>query len=375
MLPDIAQGFQVREATAAWSVIVPMLVAASIQPATGLFADLFGRKRVWLAGYVVNLGASMVCGTARSFSALIVGRLIQGFGAALDMPTGVGIALSVFERNDRSMVLAAFTVVSTCGRRAGRSGGLTRKKANTAGSSAGLIAGGVITEKFGWRALFLLPILPVALLLVAAVFVLPESGGGKKAGDVLMAFDWMGSVLLVASVLPLLLGVNNASWGGWASPAVYLPVAASLLVGVGFFKWERRRSRLGKSCIIMPALFTAETSATLAANMLRMCTYLGLFQALPLMLRDFYGMPSSSSMLLTPRPFYYGLAALACGKLIKKFDSAKNLLRAFIVVGTVGFIVDKALFVWLASAERGRDLPMLLLQSTLFFQGKCTLQR
>lgn len=69
------------------------------------------------------------------------------------------------------------------------------------------------------------------------------------------------------------------------------------------------------------------------------------------------------------------MAALACGKLIKKFDSAKNLLRAFIVVGTVGSIVDKALFVWLASAERGRDLPMLLLQSTLFFQGKCTLQR
>ena len=116
MLPDIAQGFQVREATAAWSVIVPMLVAASIQPATGLFADLFGRKRVWLAGYVVNLGASMVCGTARSFSALIVGRLIQGFGAALDMPTGVGIALAVFERNDRSMVLAAFTVSAGPGR-------------------------------------------------------------------------------------------------------------------------------------------------------------------------------------------------------------------------------------------------------------------
>ena len=113
MLPDIAQGFQVREATAAWGVIVPMLVAASIQPATGLFADLFGRKRVWLAGYVVNLGASLVCGTARSFPALLVGRLIQGFGAALDMPTGVGIALAVFERSDRSMVLAAFTVANT----------------------------------------------------------------------------------------------------------------------------------------------------------------------------------------------------------------------------------------------------------------------
>ena len=107
-----------------------------------------------------------------------------------------------------------------------------------------------------------------------------------------------------------------------------------------------------------------------------MVCLLGLFQALPLMLRDFYGMPSSSSMLLTARPFYYGAAALACGKLIKKFDSAKNLLRAFIVVGTVGSIVDKALFVWLASEERGRgrDLPMLLLQSTLFFQGKCMLR-
>ena len=249
------------------------------------------------------------------------------------------------------------------------------RKANTAGSSAGLIAGGVITERFGWRALFLLPILPVALLLVAAVFVLPESGGGKKAGDVLGSFDWGGVVLLVATVLPLLLGINNASWGGWASPAVYLPVVASLLVGVGFFKWEGRRTRKNQSCIVMPALFTAETSATLAANMLRMCTYLGLFQALPLMLRDFYGMPSSSSMLLTARPFYYGAAALACGKLIKKFDSAKNLLRAFIVVGTVGSIVDKALFVWLASEGRGgRDLPMLLLQSTLFFQGKCMLR-
>ena len=192
------------------------------------------------------------------------------------------------------------------------------------------------------------------------------------------SFDWGGVVLLVATVLPLLLGVNNASWGGWASPAVYLPVVASLLVGVGFFKWEGRRTRKNQSCIVMPALFTAETSATLAANMLRMCTYLGLFQALPLMLRDFYGMPSSSSMLLTARPFYYGAAALACGKLIKKFDSAKNLLRAFIVVGTVGSIVDKALFVWLASEERGagagRDLPMLLLQSTLFFQGKCMLR-
>ena len=125
---------------AVWAVLLPLLVTAVLQPATGLLADMLGRKRIWMLGYAINLAGTTLAGCSSSLGMLLAGRLIQGLGSSLDSPTGIAMILEAFGKEDRAMVLGAYTA------------------SNTVGASVGLIAGGVIVQHFGWRMLFLWPI-------------------------------------------------------------------------------------------------------------------------------------------------------------------------------------------------------------------------
>eukprot|EP00211_Chloroparvula_japonica_P002998 CAMPEP_0119151322 /NCGR_PEP_ID=MMETSP1310-20130426/46164_1 /TAXON_ID=464262 /ORGANISM="Genus nov. species nov., Strain RCC2339" /LENGTH=459 /DNA_ID=CAMNT_0007143589 /DNA_START=1 /DNA_END=1377 /DNA_ORIENTATION=- len=348
ILPDVAADLGVTESTAAWSVLLPMLVAAGLQPATGMFADMFGRKKVWLFGYAINVVSALICGTSRSFAWLCAGRLLQGAGASLDMPTGVAMMMEAYGRDNRGMVLAAFTA------------------SNTAGSSAGLIVGGLLAERFGWRSLFLLPLPPVVVLLAIAVCVLRESGGGMSWKKALAVFDWAGLLLLVLACLGMLIGVNNLASAPLLSVRVLLPVALSVPLSAALGWVELRNEREGATCILRPSLFTKETALALLGNCFRMATYLGLFTVIPLMLRDYYGLHAGkAAALLTVRPFVYGICSILSGKLVQTFPAAQMPL---IAISTWMSIVDKFLLLLMAYTA-GDSLKTALLQILLVVQG------
>ena len=346
VLPDVARDLGVSEAAAVWAVLLPLLVTAVLQPATGLLADMLGRKRIWMLGYAINLAGTTLAGCSSSLGMLLAGRLIQGLGSALDSPTGVAMILEAFGKENRAMVLGAYTA------------------SNTVGASVGLIAGGVIVQHFGWRMLFLWPIAPVAVMFLVAGWGLPESGGGLTLRVAAAKFDWAGTLVMAAAVSVELVGVNRASVVGWASPQVLAPLAASVPLACLFLSLEARRERNGLECVIRPSLFSLDTTLAIISSFARFVAYIGLFTAVPLFLRDFYHMDADhAAALVSVRPFLYGMSCLLAGRLVKSSGEVPIVLS-----GTLLTIVDKALFI-LMVAHAGLRADIWLLETLVVFQG------
>jgi len=346
VLPDVARDLGVSEASAVWAILLPLLVTAVLQPATGLLADMLGRKRCWMLGYAINIVGTTVAGCSSSLGMLLAGRFVQGLGSALDSPTGIAMILEAFGKEHRAMVLGAYTAT------------------NTVGASVGLIAGGVIVQHFGWRMLFLWPIAPVAVMFLVAGWGLPESGGGLALSEAARRFDWAGLLVLAAAVSSELIGVNRASVVGWLSPQVLVPLTASVPLFALLLSLEARRERRGLECVIRPSLFSADTTLALFSSFTRFVAYIGLFTAVPLFLRDYFEMDADhAAALVSIRPFLYGMSCLLAGRLAKSVGEVPIILS-----GTLLTLVDKVLFIGMVY-RAGVRADVLLLETLVVFQG------
>src|SRR5216683_3249017 len=132
----------------------------------GRAGDLFGRRRLFVAGLVLFTAASLMNGVATSSTMLIVGRAVQGFGAALVTPAVLSIMTTTFsEGRERARALAVFAAIAT------------------AGGASGLILGGVLTDLLSWRWVFYIN-LPVGIVatFLALRFVPDSRAEHRPAG-------------------------------------------------------------------------------------------------------------------------------------------------------------------------------------------------
>jgi MFS family permease len=201
----------------------------------GRLGDLFGRTRLLMIGMVLFVVTSVLCGVATSGTMLVVGRVLQGFSAAIFAPQALG-TIRVLYANDR--LGWALNVYSTV--------------IGVAVAGGQLIGGLVVTADFwglGWRLGFLLN-LPLGLLvIVSAAILLPETGGQRRT-----RFDFGGvlllSVALACAILPLTLGRER----GWPIELLLMFAAAPFLLLL-FWWFENRVSRQGGMPVLDPALF------------------------------------------------------------------------------------------------------------------------
>ncbi|MFC7585828.1 MFS transporter [Nonomuraea antimicrobica] len=157
-LPDMQERLQVQLTGLQWIVDAYVLLVAMLLLSGGVFADRFGRKRVFLAGVVVFTVASVVCSFAPSIGWLIVGRVLQGIGAAALSPASLALLVNAYPAPQER--------VKAIGLWAGFSG---------IGLAAGPLAGGVLTDAFGWPAIFLVNVPIGVILLLAGLRILGES--------------------------------------------------------------------------------------------------------------------------------------------------------------------------------------------------------
>ncbi|WSS24438.1 MFS transporter [Streptomyces sp. NBC_01190] len=239
-LPDMGQRLHTGLTGLQWIVDAYVLLVAMLLLSGGVFADRFGRRRVFLSGIALFTAASAVCALAPSIGWLLTGRVLQGIGAAALSPASL------------ALLVAAFPVpqerVKAIGLWAGISG---------IGLAAGPLAGGVLADAFGWPAIFLVN-LPIGVaLLPAGRRFLSESRNPSAP-----AIDIPGTVLSVLGVGALAYGMIEGGSRGWTSPLILGSFAAAVvLVGVFFAVESRRAAPMFPLRLFRQRLFTVANTA------------------------------------------------------------------------------------------------------------------
>ncbi|MGH2833732.1 MAG: MFS transporter [Solirubrobacteraceae bacterium] len=191
--------------TLSWILSSYTIVFAAFLISAGRWADLLGRKRIFLLGVALFVGASAACAAAPSIAFLIGARAVQGLGAAMLMPASLGLLLPEFPPERRHIAIGAWAAV----------GGIA--------AAAGPPLGGLLVQ-VGWRWVFIVNV-PVGIGgLIAGARVLREIRHPESQPP-----DLLGAILLTAGVAALVVAIVQGEAWGWGSPRVVGALALTVL--------------------------------------------------------------------------------------------------------------------------------------------------
>ncbi|MGI8902563.1 MAG: MFS transporter [Solirubrobacteraceae bacterium] len=222
-LPSIHADLHFSTPGLQWVVNAYTLTFAGFLMLGGRAADLLGRRRVFLIGTAVFALTSLACALASSRGLLLGARAAQGLAGAVISPATLAIlTTSLREGPERNRGLGLW----------GAMGAL--------GASCGALLGGILTQAFGWPAIFAVN-LPLGVVVVAlGLRVLPAAR--PQAGP--RHFDAWGAVLVTTSLVCLTFGIVRSDTLGWASTGVLLPELAGAVLFAAFLLVEARFARV-----------------------------------------------------------------------------------------------------------------------------------
>lgn len=216
----------------------------------GAMGDVFGRRRIFLAGVGVFAIASAGCGLAASITELVIARAVQGFGAAFLVPGSLSIISASFGEKER-------------GRAIGTWSGFTSIAAAT-----GPVLGGWLIEHASWRWVFFIN-LPLAIaIIMLSLWRVPESRSGAET-----SVDWLGALIVTVGLAGVTYGFIESANVGWSNPAVWGTLTAGCVCLLAFSYFEARL----QSPMVPLGLFRSSDFS--GANLLTLFLYaaLGIF--------------------------------------------------------------------------------------------------
>lgn len=218
-LPAIEHEFGAGTASLQWTIDAYTLVIASFLMLSGSMADRFGRKRAFQMGMLLFSLGSILCGVAPGAGWLIAARVVQAAGGTLLNPVALAILRHVFtDPRARARALGLWGTVF----------GVSL--------AAGPLAGGFLTETYGWRWIFFINVPFGILAIVLTSLFVPESraGHGRR-------FDPVGQLLVIAILAALMAGVIEGPRLGWESASTLGLFAVSIAALAGLVLYEPRR--------------------------------------------------------------------------------------------------------------------------------------
>ncbi|WP_214413106.1 MDR family MFS transporter [Sphaerisporangium fuscum] len=311
-LPDIATDLGGMNAIG-WIVTSYVLASTATGALYGRLSDRFGRRTVFITAVAVFVAGSALCGLAQTMPQLIAARTVQGIGAG---------ALFVLP----TITLSELYPLRLRSRIQGFTGGVF-----AIASVGGPLAGGAITDAWGWRWIFYinLPLGLLSMALIAFALRSPGSGGDGKV-------DLPGAALVTGAIVALLL---VGEWGGrtyaWTS-GVIVALAGAFALLLALFLWRERRAvdpLLPLRLFAEPALRVALPATALLGALLG-----GSVVYLPTYLQDAYGMGATQAGLaLNPYVLTFMVVSFLSGARIGASGRFKPYLIAGSVIAVLGF--------------------------------------
>jgi EmrB/QacA subfamily drug resistance transporter len=315
-IPTLGRDFHTSISTIQWVMTGYLLAFASVIPVTGWAAGELGAKRVWLAALLLFLTGSALSGAAWSIDALIVFRVLQGFGAGLIMPVGQTILAQAAGPQRIGRVMSVIGVPMLLA------------------PIFGPVIGGAIVDQISWRWIFFVN-LPIGLVAIALAWrLLPEAG--PRPG---MRLDLLGLALLPPGLAIFVYGMSEAGTsGGFGSGRTVAGIVAGLAL-VALFAWHALRRR--GTALLDVSLFARRGFAAAAVTTLLLGVALfGALILLPLYYQIVRGeSPLATGLLLVPQGAGAALAMPIAGWLTDKIGA-----RTVIPVGILAALAGTAAY-------------------------------
>jgi EmrB/QacA subfamily drug resistance transporter len=314
-LPAMRADLHLSTSAQQWVVDAYLLTFGGLLLLAAKGADLFGRRRVFLAGLILFTLSSLVAGLADDGAMLLIARAVQGVGAAALAPSGLSlITASHHDEHQRSRALSIWGACAS------------------ASAAAGVVLGGVLTESLDWRWIFFVNVPIGVLLLIASVRVLMP---GRPHGQV-ARLDLPGGLTSTAGVASVVYGISRATEIGWGAGTVIaaLAVGVALLAGFVVIEATSREPMIRLGLFALPRL----RAANLAMFCLGACMTAPLF-FLSLYLQQLVGYSAlRAGLALLPMS-----AVLAVGAIVARRFVHAGVHR----LPTYGAIITAAGLLWL----------------------------
>jgi EmrB/QacA subfamily drug resistance transporter len=217
-LPSIDDDLAFPAGDLQWVITAYVLFTGGLLLLGGRANDLFGRRRLFVAGLSIFTLASLASGLAPSPEALVVARAVQGLGAAMLSPAALAIATTYYSGTQRTTALAAWGAIGS------------------AGAGAGVVLGGVLTSGLGWKSAFFINV-PVGIATALGVLrVVPDAPPSVARRHL----DVIGALTAVAGLVLLVYAIEGANDHGWGSARTLALLAVALGLLAAFLGMERR---------------------------------------------------------------------------------------------------------------------------------------
>jgi EmrB/QacA subfamily drug resistance transporter len=291
VLPALERDFSASVGQVSWVAVIFLLAVSVMLPIFGRLADMYGRKKLYVAGFLGFIAGSALCGFATGIAELVAARALQAVGAAMLSANSVAIIVSVAGEKLRGKALGIQAAVQAIG------------------LCAGPTVGGWIVDTLDWRWVFWVNV-PFGLLgTVLAWFIVPETSAGKPGSR----FDVLGALLLVPALGALMLAINQVGSWGLISTGVIGSAATGIILLAVFVVWERRSpDPLIPLGLLKKWSFACGNLVSLFANII----LFGLFFLMPFAFERVFGESAfSAGLRLTTIPIALGLLAPVSGAL------------------------------------------------------------
>ena len=214
-LPSIREDLDFSETSLAWVVNAYLLTFGGFLLLGGRLGDLFGHRRLFIAGIGLFTAASLACGLAGSQAALIAARSVQGLGGAIVSAVALSLIVTLFtEPAERAKAMGVFGFVAA------------------GGGSIGVLLGGIITDALAWNWIFLVNV-PIGIAVVVFSLIVLPGGRGFAPNTRL---DVAGAVTVTASLMLAVYAIVNGNEVGWATAQTLgLLAAAAAVMGLFLF--------------------------------------------------------------------------------------------------------------------------------------------
>jgi EmrB/QacA subfamily drug resistance transporter len=333
-LPSIRADLGLSTSSLQWVVSGYVLGYGGLLLLGGRAADLLGRRRVFLIALAVFAVASLLGGLVSSGGLLIAARLIKGMAAAFTAPAGLSIITTTFaEGPARNRALSIYSAFGA------------------GGFSLGLVLSGLLTE-VSWRWTLLLPAPVAAVVLAAAIRLIPRTAPADRRGR---RFDLPGAATVSSAMLLLVYAVVSAPQVGWTSARTLGSAAAVAALLAAFVTIERR----SPDPLLRLDIF--RSGALTRANIGAMVLF-GSYVSFQFLVTQYLQIMAGWSALATalaflPAGVLVAASSAAMGPVLDRFGATRVIVVAFTCLA--------AGYAWFLRVGPAPDYPAVILPSVL----------